>query len=387
MVGMILADTCLQIVDCEHKTAPIDEAGEYFAVGTPAMRGNVINYAEARPINRETFKVWTARLRPKEGDLLLAREAPVGPIVRIPAAENIAPGQRTVLLRIDETVADSRFLSYYLSSPRLQADLLAKASGSTVPHLNVADVRTLPMPGVPSLLEQRMIGELLGALDDKIAANGHALSLLDEWIRSAFKGLIGESRPLGVLASNVRDQLQPSEVAAGTVYLGLEHLPKRRMWALEAGTSSEVTSAKSAFRDGDVLFGKLRPYFHKVVSACGSGICSTDILVVRAVDPGFAGFVLAACASDDSVRACTAASEGTRMPRTSWKDLSAVLVTWPGDDAARRFSSQVSVKSRLAHALVGESRRLAQARDELLPLLMSGRVRVMGAEKIVEEVV
>src|SRR4051794_16594609 len=79
-----LADVCSNIVDCAHKTAPIDPDGKYFAVGTPAMRGNRIDYREARPISEATFDAWTTRLRPQEGDLLLAREAPVGPVVQIP---------------------------------------------------------------------------------------------------------------------------------------------------------------------------------------------------------------------------------------------------------------------------------------------------------------
>lgn len=87
-----LDDACTHIVDCEHKTAPIDDAGSYYAVGTPAMRGNAINYAEARRINQSTFSDWTRRLRPMRGDLLFAREAPVGPLVRIPDSENVAPG-------------------------------------------------------------------------------------------------------------------------------------------------------------------------------------------------------------------------------------------------------------------------------------------------------
>ena len=86
------------LVDCEHKTAPRDESGEFFAVGTPAMAGNRVNYSQARRISAATFATWTRRMKPGAGDLLLAREAPVGPVVMIPTAENVAPGQRTVLM-------------------------------------------------------------------------------------------------------------------------------------------------------------------------------------------------------------------------------------------------------------------------------------------------
>jgi type I restriction enzyme S subunit len=91
------------------------------------MRDHRINYAEARRISRETFEAWTRRLSPRAGDLLFAREAPVGPVVRLPDVANVAPGQRTVLLRPDPDVVDSKFLYYALTAPAAQAGLLVKA--------------------------------------------------------------------------------------------------------------------------------------------------------------------------------------------------------------------------------------------------------------------
>ncbi|MBC7306768.1 MAG: hypothetical protein H5T80_07510 [Dietzia sp.] len=148
-----------------------------------------------------------------------------------------------------------------------------------------------------------------------------------------------------------------------------------------------MTSAKAAFREGDVLFGKLRPYFHKVVAAPKPGICSTDVLVLRARESALRGFVLAALASDATVAAATASSEGTRMPRTSWKDLAAVEVAWPGSSAAEAFSSEVEALRATVEARLAENLTLAPTRDALLPALMSGTLRVRDAERVVEEVV
>lgn len=381
-----LGDLCSAIVDCAHKTAPIDESGAYFAVGTPAMKNHIIDFTAARRINEMTFKEWTTRLRPRLGDLLLAREAPVGPVVQIPAAENVAPGQRTVLLRPRNGVCDPRFLYYYLTSPATQAELLVKAAGSTVPHLNVADVRVLPTPNVPAIEVQRAIAEVLGALDDKIAANRRALDKADELVRARYDGLSGGTASLGSIATNIRVQVDPRSVAPDTTYVGLEHVPRRSMWLADFDEASKVTSAKSEFRSGDVLFGKLRPYFHKVVSAPCDGVASTDILVVRSKRHELAGLVLAAASSDAAVAAASASSEGTRMPRTKWADLAALEVTWPGEEEARRFSSSVTELGDWANAIVKESRDLAATRDELLPLLMSGRVRVKDGESAVEGV-
>jgi type I restriction enzyme, S subunit len=86
------------------------------------------------------------------------------------------------------------------------------------------------------------------------------------------------------------------------------------------------------------------------------------------------------------IREVTAASEGTRMPRTSWKDLASVEVPWPDAAAAAEFSANVSALRNSVLALLNENVTLAAARDALLPQLMSGRLRVKDAEEIVEEV-
>jgi type I restriction enzyme S subunit len=156
------------------------------------------------------------------------------------------------------------------------------------------------------------------------------------------------------------------------------------MWADSAGTAASVSSTKAKFECGDILFGKLRPYFHKVVVAPFDGVCSTDVLVLVPSSEDLAGFSLASAASDFVVERVTAASEGTRMPRTSWKDLAAVEVSWPGTTAARRFSALVLGVQNSVEALRKENITLAATRDALLPQLMSGKLRVKDAEKVLE---
>lgn len=159
------------------------------------------------------------------------------------------------------------------------------------------------------------------------------------------------------------------------------------MWLQDCGTSADVSSAKSCFRSGDILFGKLRPYFHKVVTAPEAGICSTDVLVLAPKEDRFAGFALAGVSDDLVVQLATAASEGTRMPRTSWKDLSNVEIVWPGDVAAETFSNTVQSLRNHVIGCLAENKTLAETRDALLPQLMSGKLRVREAEALVEAAV
>ncbi|MGD8214273.1 restriction endonuclease subunit S [Aestuariimicrobium sp. Y1814] len=380
---MRLDQACTHIVDCEHKSAPISPGGGYYAVGTPAMAGNRINLNDSREISRETFKLWTRRLLPQEGDLLLAREAPVGPVVILPSTGNIAPGQRTVLLRPDTTRALPRFLYYALIAPTLQRLIADLSLGSTVAHLNVSDVRALEV-WLPPLPEQQAIAEVLGALDDKIAANTALANTADALVRAWYEKFAHShgKHPLRTLCSNVREPIDPAD--AQGVYVGLEHLPRRHMWLHEQGDASEVTSGKSSFQSGDVLFGKLRPYFHKVASAPSSGVCSTDILVLRATAPALQGLVLAAASSDKTVAAASAKSAGTKMPRTSWNDIGDSEVPWPGEREALEFSGRVMATRSMVEAALRESQSLAELRDALLPALMDGTLQVKDAVRHAE---
>ena len=123
------------------------------------------------------------------------------------------------------------------------------------------------------------------------------------------------------------------------------------------------------------MFGKLRPYFHKVGPAPVDGVCSTDIVVVRPRRPTLGGFVLGHLSSAEFVDYASATSSGTRMPRTNWKDMAAYPVVMPPNDVVEAFEAAVSGLLQRIRNNILESRRLAEARDALLPNLLSGELR------------
>ena len=98
---------------------------------------------------------------------------------------------------------------------------------------------------------------------------------------------------LADIVLNVSDEADPKKVDCQ--YIGLEHIGKASGRIIGEGSSSEVTSTKTRFQPGDVLYGKLRPYLNKVALAGFPGICSTDILALRplpSIHPGFVQYRL-----------------------------------------------------------------------------------------------
>jgi type I restriction enzyme S subunit len=101
-------------------------------------------------------------------------------------------------------------------------------------------------------------------------------------------------------------------------YVGLEHISQGTLQLNGNGFGSDVDSQKQRFYKGDILFGKLRPYFRKVVKAPFDGICSTDIWVVDGKVPTDNDFIKYWMASESFIQSSTGAAEGSRMPRAQW---------------------------------------------------------------------
>ena len=313
---------------------------------------------------------------------------------------------------------EGRFWFYALSS----LDLNNYRAGSGQPLLNQSILKQIRFH-VPTAAERIQIGMFIGALDDKIELNRRMNETLEAMARAIFKdwfvdfgptrakaearapylapeiwalfpdALDDEDKPVGWkhgtledVADSPRRGINPSDVAEDTPYIGLEHMPRRSIALSEWEGAGKVTSNKSVFKKGEFLFGKLRPYFHKVGFAPLDGICSTDIVVVIPRTPEWASFSLICLSSDEFVDYTDQTSTGTKMPRTSWKTMGQYKICLPSEQVARAFQSLAQPLIDRVNANIHESRTLAQTRDLLLPKLMSGEIRLREAEKAVEAV-
>jgi len=76
---------------------------------------------------------------------------------------------------------------YRLASPDMQARMGEMSTGSTVPHLNMADIRHLPLPRLPVRGQQRRIAAVLSAFDELIEINERRIELLEDLARSLYR--------------------------------------------------------------------------------------------------------------------------------------------------------------------------------------------------------
>jgi type I restriction enzyme, S subunit len=304
------------------------------------------------------------------------------------------------------------YAGYFFRSPGFRSDVYALSTLSTRASLNNEMLAKLAIK-LPPVNEQQAIGQLLKTLDDKIELNQRMNETLETMARAQFKSWFVDFDPVrakmegrdldlprsvaglfpdgfddsergpiprrwsmglvGDVAEHPRRGIQPGEIDEATPYIALDDMPRRCISLWEWGAAEGLESGKLEFKRREILFGKLRPYFHKVGIAPVDGVCSTDIVVVVPRSEAWFGFVLGHVSSDAFVEHTNAGSTGTKMPRTNWR-------------VAHAFTVQISSKVERLLGSIHENRTLATLRDTLLPKLISGELRVKAAEKIVEAV-
>jgi len=130
---------------------------------------------------------------------------------------------------------------------------------------------------------------------------------------------------LGDFAHLRKEGIKPSEFN-GEKYIGLEHIGQGSFLLDGIGNASDVTSNKSKFKSGDILYGKIRPYFKKVYRPKFSGICSTDMLIIKSRNEEIVtqNYLHQIIKTQDFTDKATETSTGTKMPRADWKSLQKV---------------------------------------------------------------
>jgi hypothetical protein len=175
-----LGEVVAGIVDCAHQTAPTDEVDFARVIGTPDIRDGKIKLESARPVSMDTYSAWTERAVPTAGDLIFTREAPAGEVGIVPPGARVCLGQRTVLIQPMQE-GDGFLVWAVLRSNAVQSLVRLKSAGSTVPHLNVGDIRSLPVLWPANRGAQQRVREIVAArekAEDALRVDAAALASL-----------------------------------------------------------------------------------------------------------------------------------------------------------------------------------------------------------------
>lgn len=396
-----------EVMDVKHgyafKSACFSDSGQYILLSP----GNCHECGGLK-LKGEKEKFYNGEFPPEfllnEGDMLvvmtdLINSAPIlGGSFCIPEANRFLHNQRLGLVRItDEGRIDKKFLYYLLNTHDYRGQVRGSASGATVRHTSPGRIKGCKVRVPRDVTEQRRIGDTLSTYDDLIENNRRRMGLLEEearllysewFVRLRFPGHENSRKMKGVpkgweqnvlsdICSDIRETVLPEELESDSPYIGLEHMPRRSISLTEWGQAATVTSTKHRFKTGDILFGKIRPYFHKVGIAFTDGVASSDAIVIRPNSDEIRSFVLMTVSSDKFVaEASQTMREGSKMPRADWKLMKKFPVALPPKGLLANFTDPVSSITSQLRNLCFQNQKLRAARDLLLPRLMNGEITV-----------
>lgn len=161
-----LEKACRTIVDCPHST-PSFQPGGVLVARTMHIKNGVFLEDDASRVSEKEYQERIARAEPTPGDVILTREAPVGEAFVIPPAMKICLGQRVMLIKPNTALLDSDYLVAQIYSGALSTRIGELTAGTTNPHLNVADVRSLLL-ALPPFTEQQELTRRINAMNRKI---------------------------------------------------------------------------------------------------------------------------------------------------------------------------------------------------------------------------
>lgn len=161
-------------------------------------------------------------------------------------------------------------------------------------------------------------------------------------------------------------------------YIGLEHIEKDTGKLLDYGYSDDVTSTKSRFYSGDLLYGRLRPYLNKTYVAGFDGICSTDILVFPKQEQIPNKFIYFRLLCSDFVRYASRNVSGVQHPRVSYNTLSQFMILLPPFNEQNKIVEEIerhlSVAGQIGKAMEQSVIQADRLRQGILKKAFEGKL-------------
>ncbi len=395
LITTSLTEVCEVVTDGTHDSPKLQESGIPFIKGKHISAGR-IDFDNCDFITEEDHRKCIKRVKPRLDDVLFSNIGSVGDAARVTKEIEFSI-KNVALFRPNPQRIDPLYFYYLVISPYFRGHFLNVRSGSAQPFISLENFRSLKFNCLKDKVAQKYVGYTLFAYDDLIENNRRRIQLLEQAARLLYKEWFIHLRfpgyehakiidgvpegwkknKLGDLCFEIRESVSPATIESDTPYIGLEHMPRRSISLSEWGQAEQVTSSKLRFRESEILFGKIRPYFHKVGLTFVDGVASSDAIVICPITADLLPLVLMTVSSDGFI-AVTAQKmkEGSKMPRADWKQMQQYQVPKPPDGILHVFNSIIEPILKQLKILVFTNRKLSAARDLLLPRLMNGEITV-----------
>ena len=360
-----MEDALEALIDYRGKTPTKSDSG-IDTLSAKSVKDGYIDYSLCYQISAEEYKKFMVRGFPQIGDILLTTEAPLGLVARLDR-NDVAIAQRLITLRGKKGVLDNDYLMYYLQSPKGQAALTARATGTTVTGIKQAEFRKIELE-LPDYDYQVKVSGIIRAIDEKIALNKKINNNLLEQAQALYTSMfISNADPTwrqGHLSDliTVRYGKDHKKLTDGAYPVygsgGIMRYAERPLYERESvliprkGTLNNVMYVNEPFWSVDTMF-------------------YTEMRM-----PNVAKYVYHFVKSKD----LASLNAGSAVPSMTTDILNAMELLIPSESALAKFENIVAPMYKAMKDNDSQVAQLVKLRDTLLPKLMSGEVDVSATE-------
>ncbi len=418
-----LNDLCTDVIDCPHETPEWKTSGIRVVRNYNLTNGRVNNESPSY-VDEATYIKRTRRAKPETGDLIISREAPMGPVAIVPDYK-CCLGQRLVLLKPDKAKCDNRYLLYALMSDFVQKQIRrADTTGSIVSNLNIPDLKALMIP-CPPMKEQRAVAGCLDAIFEKIENNNAIISELESMAKDIYdywfvqfdfpddngkpykssggkmvwneelKREIPEGWAVstyGKCISSINTGLNPRDnfklnTGGKIKYLTVKNLTTKGTVDFSScdmidESARAIVHKRSDIKIGDVLFASISPLGRCFIITEDpvDWDINESVFSIRPNDANMtSSFLYMSFTSDLFVKMAEGSSVGSVFKGIRISELQGLEMVLPPKQILDSFNNVVMKLFEMKANAFKENRELESFRDWLLPMLMNGQVKVGGA--------
>ena len=374
-----LIDLLDSLIDYRGKTPRKVDKGIPLITAKIVKNGRIDTPTEFLDI--EDYDNWMVRGFPKNGDVILTTEAPLGEVAQLDD-NKIALAQRIVCLRGKKGVLDNTFLKYFLLSSLGQARLKARETGTTVTGIKQSELKEV-LIDYPPYKYQKQITSILKSFDDKIELNRRINENLEQQAQALFKswfvdfepfkdgkfvdseqGMIPEGWKVGNLEElvEVKYGKDHKKLAPGTIpvygsggimrYVDQYLYNKESVLIPRKGSLNNVMYINRPFWTVDTMF------------------------YTRMKIEGIAKFIYLFMSPKDLL----SMNSGSAVPSMTVDILNKIQIITPPINIIQKFECIMKPIFTKMDLCSYENQKLSQLRDTLLPRLMSGEIDVSEVE-------
>ena len=393
---MKLANCCISIADGDHQPPPKSETGIPF-VTIANIQNNQFDFTNSMFVPISYYEKLDEKRKAHKDDVLYSVVGSFGIPVLIKTELPFVFQRHIAILRPSKKI-DSRFLYYTMLSRDFYMKADAAAIGAAQRTINLTALRNIEI-NVPPIETQRRIADILSAYDDLIENNRKQIKLLEEAAQRLYKEWFVDLRFPGHEHTRIVDGVPEGwerRCISDIATINESNIPKNYQFnyieyidlsSVQNGIIKEKTRyplaeapgrAKRVAKDGDIIWGMVRPNlksFALVLHPRETDVYSTGFCVLSSKAVPFS-YLYYSVTTEGFIRYLVNCTNGAAYPAVKPIHFAEAELLCPSEMLLKKFNDIVEPMLRQREKLLTMTNGAMEARDRLLPKLMSGEVEV-----------